>query len=187
MKKKQNKKISTRWIIVIILILTAAFLFFQAQWFVKQNSIKTHVSQDLKISFQYPKDWNIDDRYHTVLLTNYVTSMNRNDHPNSNQIEIMIDRFNVGCHESIEENLKDPACGEGGPTVKPNEIVSKETLQKPGGTFYKYIIKYPSGKQQTFYLLQKTGTDKILQISKEPDPSQFEKEFDEIINSIKFL
>ena len=53
------------------------------------------------------------------------------------------------------------------------------------GTFYIYTIEDSREEQQTYYYLQKG--DKILQISKEPDPSQFEKEFEEIINSITFL
>lgn len=176
-----------RWISAIILFLAAVFLFLQFQWFVKQNSVKTHVSNDLKISFQYPKDWHIDDRYYFVLLTNYLTNLNKNDRPSAKQIEITFHKYSGGCHETLEENLKDPACGEGGPSVKPNKIVSKESTQISGGIFYKYVIEYPSGKQQTFYLLQQTGTDKILQISKEPDPSKFETEFNEIISSVKFL
>ena len=46
-------------------------------------------------------------------------------------------------------------------------------------TVVKYVIKSPSsGNQFTFYLLE--HGDRALQISKQPDPSKYEKEFDEI-------
>lgn len=150
---------------------------------VKNDKLKTYTSKDLKISFKYPKDWNIDDRYQMILITNYATSLNRDDKPSDEQLEILMKSFS-GCHETIEENLKDPACGEGGKSVKKNQILSKETKQINDGTFYKYIVQTPNTKL-TFYLIEKG--DRVLQISKQPDPSQFEKEFEDIINSIEFI
>ena len=146
-------------------------------------NLKNYTSKDLKISFQYPKDWYLDDRYLMILLTNYETNLNRDDTPVNNQVEILISNFK-GCHDTIEENLMDPACGEGGPSVPKNKILSKETRQTKGGTFYKYIVESPN-KNFTYYLFEKG--DKVLQIEKLPDPSKFEKEFEEIVSAIKFL
>lgn len=147
------------------------------------NNLKNYTSQALKISFNYPKEWYLDDRYQRLLITNYVTNLNRDDKPSDEQIELLISYF-TGCHKTIEENLIDPACGEGGPEVKKNKILSKEMRETKGGTFYKYIVEFPNEKF-TYYLLEKM--DEVIKISKHPDPSQFEKEFEEIVNSIEFL
>lgn len=147
------------------------------------DELKAYTSQASKISLSYPKDWYIDDRYQKLLITNYLTNLNRDDHPSEKQIELLISLFS-GCHKTIEENLIDPACGEGGPTIKKNKILSKEMRETKGGTLYKYVVESPNNKF-TYYLLQ--NEDKILKISKQPDPSQFEKEFENLINSIRFL
>ena|SRR3989344_2130465 len=144
---------------------------------------KKYSSEDLKISFEYPTGWIIDDRYKEVLLANFTTSLNSNKVPKSNEVEIII-HSPGGCHATIEENLKDPSCGELGPNVKSYEILSKEIEDINGAKFYKYLVKNPEGKQQNFYFLEKG--DRILQIDKKPDPSMFEKEFKEIIKSIRF-
>ncbi len=180
MKKKHNPKLGPIGIILSILLLGVA------AFFVINNPLSSkttnYTSQALKISFQYPKDWYVDEKDYSILLTSYKTRIGENMQPTNNQVRLDIDRFS-GCHISIEENLKDPACGEGGPSKK-SQILSKETRQTPGGTFYKYLILSSNGNKFTYYLLQKG--DKILQISKKPDPSQFKKEFDQIINSIEF-
>lgn len=150
----------------------------------EDEQLKSYKSRDLKISFRYSKEWFLDEQYPMILLTNYKTNLNRDDKPNNDQIEILLSNFS-GCFSSIEENLIDPACGEGGLAVKKNEILSKETKQTSGGTFYKYLIATPKGNRLTYYLLEKDG--RVLQLSKQPDPSQFEKEFEEIIDSIEFL
>ncbi len=150
---------------------------------VKQSSTVRYVSKDLKISFSYPKNWYMDEKDLSILIASYETRIGQNSQPNASQMKISIDRFS-GCHPTIEENLKDPACGEGGPQVKPNEIIFKEMKQISDAIFYKYIVKSSSGNQFTFYLLEKGG--KIIQISKRPDPSQYEKEFEEIVSSIRF-
>jgi len=149
----------------------------------QQSGKVEHVSSDLKISLEYPKGWYVDDRDMNLLLTNYPSSLNKDLKPAGNQLELFISNFS-GCHSTIEEDLRDPGCGEGGPTVKPSEIISKDARETQGGTFYKYVLKSPNN-QFTYYLLQKG--DRVLQISKSPDPSQYEKEFDQIINSIRFL
>lgn len=144
---------------------------------------KKYSSADLKISFSYPGGWFVSDKDFDLMISSFPTKFGANAQPDKDQIKFFINNFN-GCHETIDENLKDPACGEGGPNVKPNEIISKETQDINGAKFYKYLIKYPDGKKQTFYFLEKG--DRVLQIDKTPDPSVFEKEFDEIIKSIKF-
>jgi hypothetical protein len=199
------KKGNTLFILIIILALTiTALVYFGAKKLditpfkqaatlptnqVQQKEInnndqlKSYTSKDLKISFKYPKDWYIDDRYQMILITNYNTNLNKDDKPTNDQIELLISNFN-GCHDTLEENLIDPACGEGGPTVAKNKILSKETSQTKESTFYKYVVQTPNSTL-TYYLLK--NNDKVLQIEKHPDPSQFDKEFEEIINSIEFL
>lgn len=144
---------------------------------------KSYTSKDLKISFKYPANWYINEKDFDLMLTTFVTRFGRNDQPTKDQLKIFINNF-IGCFEKIEENLIDPACGEGGSKVKKNEIISKEMKTVKGGTFYKYLVKTPSATL-TYYLLE--NKDRVLQISKQPDPSNFEKEFDEIIESIEFI
>jgi len=199
MKKKENKK-SARTITIALIV--GVFLIFILAAFkqkpqdlsqqysnqpqIQNTNFKTHTSQDLKISFQYPKEWYVNEKDRNILIASYYTRIGQNIVPKENQIKMFIDEFS-GCHPSIEENLKDPACGEGGMSVQQNKILSKNTSQKTGGTFYTYIVLSPDGKQYIYYLLQKNNSDTILQISKQPDPSQFDKEFEDIINSVKFL
>lgn len=149
-----------------------------------KSTTKMYSSEDLNISLEYPNAWIVDDRYVEVLLANFQTSLNSNKKPQPNQIEILLHNAR-GCHKTIDENLKDPACGEGGSNIKPNEIVSRETEDLNGIKFHKYLIKYPDGTEHQFYFLEKG--DRILQIDKKPDPSMFEKEFEEVIKSIKFI
>lgn len=148
-----------------------------------QANKKQYQSTDLEISFEYPAGWFVNEKNYFLMITSYETKIGRNDQPNDSQVEIALHRPG-GCHETIDENLKDPACGEGGPKVKPNEIVTKEVQDINGAKFYKYLIKYPNGEQTRFYFLEKG--DRVLQIDKKPDPSMFEKEFEEIIKSLKF-
>src|SRR3989344_7237517 len=147
------------------------------------SNLNNYTSKDLKISFNYPKDWSVDEKDYDIMVTSYKTKIGENKSPAENQIKIFIDNFN-GCHKTIEENLIDPACGEGGPTVKKNKILSKEMRETKGDTFYKYVVETPNNKF-TYYLLEKN--DKVLQISKQPDPSQFEREFDALVNSISLF
>ncbi len=147
------------------------------------SSVQSYTSKDLKISFQYLKGWYVDDRYQRILLTTYKTSLNENVSPSPSEVELLISEFSY-CFKTIEEDLIKPACGQGGPKSY-NTIVSKQSKVVDGGTFYTYTVKSPNGKISAYYLLQ--NGDRILQISKQPDPSQFEKEFEDIINSIKFI
>ena len=143
---------------------------------------KTHTSEDLKLSFQYPKDWHVDDRYQKILLSNYQTSLNQNNQPQLGEIAITFKHASL-CQKTLDEDVLLGGCGEG--KNSKNEILSKTTKQVSAGSFITYAIRYPSGQGDTFYYLQQGDT--ILQISKQPDPSQFEKEFEAIINSIEFL
>ncbi|MEK7534725.1 MAG: PsbP-related protein [Patescibacteria group bacterium] len=195
MKNKENKKLLK---IIIITVIVGVFILFVlvslgkkpqpiTQQYLNQpriqnDQLKTHISQDLKISFQYPKDWYVDDRYRSILLTNYVTNLNRDDHPNLNQIEIIIDETSL-CQDSIEKNLIYGGCGENQKIL--NKILNKQTQNLSAGIFSKYTVQYPNNSQNTIYYLQKD--DQVLQISKQPDPSRFEKEFEELVNSIEFL
>ena len=181
MKKLRNYKFKLP-LLFIILILTVVFGLIVYTQGARQSAVVQRVSQDLKISLSYPRGWYIDDRYHSILLTDYKTNLNRDDKPSNNQIEIYIREFS-NCFPSLEEDLKYPACGQR-KDGQPNNIISKETKQVPGGTFYKYITKSPENKEFVYYFLERG--DRLLQISKEPDPSKFEKEFKEIINSIRF-
>lgn len=149
----------------------------------QQTQNKSYKSKDLNISFSYPQDWFVNEKDFDLMITSFPTKFGENAQPERNQIKFFINEYH-GCHETIDENLEDPACGEGGPKVKPNEILSKETEDINGMKFYKYLVKYPDGKQQRFYFLEKG--DRVLQIDKDPDPSMLEKEFEEIVKSIKF-
>lgn len=146
--------------------------------------IKKYTSSDLKITLEYPDSWFVNEKDFDLMISSFLTKFGTNDQPKNDQIKLFVNNFN-GCFETIDKNLVDPACGEGGSDVKPNEIVSKETEDLNGGKFHKYLVKYPSGKEQKFYFLEKG--DRILQIDKNPDPSVFDKEFEDIIKSIKFI
>lgn len=182
MANKQIRKFNPILLVIMVVVVALGlFLYIQNS----QSSTVSYASKDLKISLNYPKPWYIQEKDLDIMISSYNTRIGENSRPNSNQIKIFVDKFNAGCHPAIEENLKDPACGEGGPSIRPNEITFKEVKQVPGGTFYKYIVESPSGSRFTFYLLEKG--DRVLQISKEPDPSNFEEEFEEIIESMNFL
>ena len=115
------------------------------------------------------------------MITSYKTEIGENKPPKSNEAKIFIDNYS-GCFLTLEEDLIDPACGQG--KVK-NKIISKDIKQTPGGEFLKYTLDSYDENQRIQYFFQKG--EKILDIEKQPNPSQFEKEFDEIVNSIKFL
>jgi hypothetical protein len=99
---------------------------------------------------------------------------------NSNLIEITLDEF-ANCVTTLEEDLINPACGQG--KIK-NKIILKKIHQVSGGEFLKYILDSNDENQRIQYFFQKDT--KILQISKTPDPSRFEKEFEDLVNSIRF-
>lgn len=148
------------------------------------ESLKPYSSEDLKVSFKYPGNWFLNEKDFEIMITSFKTTFGENKQPTETQIKTFINEYGGGCHKTIDENLKDPACGEGGPRVKPNEIISKEVKDLNGSKFYKYLVKYPSGESHRFYFLEKG--DRILQIDKIPDPSLFDEEFEAIIKSIKF-
>lgn len=143
--------------------------------------LQKYTSKDLKISFNYPQDWYIEEGYPFILIASFQTSFQKDITPKENQIEIIIKEFS-GCFPTLEEDLIDPACGQG---EVENKIISKDVRQTPGGEFLKYTLDSYDENQKIQYFFQKDG--KILDIEKRPDPSQFEKEFEEIVNSIRFL
>ena len=177
MKKIKNRKLKLPIFITIVVALVFALIFY---W--QKPATVQHVSKDLKISLSYPNGWFIDDEDFSILLASYKTYIGQNSRPNPQQLKIFIDRFS-NCFPSIEEDLRYPACGQR-EDGQANEIVFKEIKDKSGGTYYKYVTRTPEDKELVYYFLEKG--DKILQISKEPDPSQYEKEFEEIVNSIRF-
>lgn len=147
----------------------------------EKSQPKEYTSKDLKISFKYPKWWFVNEKDYDIMLTSYETRIGENKPPNENELKIFIKNYS-GCFLTLEEDLIDPACGQG--KVK-NKIISKEAKQTPGGEFLKYTLDSYDENQRIQYFFQKG--EKILDIEKHPNPSQFEKEFDEIVNSIKFL
>lgn len=188
MKQKQRQTINLSLLIVVLVAIMIGWIIFTRiiasnNKSIQRSAIVEHVSSDLKISLEYPSGWYIDDRYQSILLTSYKTSQNKNDHPSAEQIEIYIREFS-NCFSSIEEDLQYPACGER-KEGDPNKITFKEKKAVSGGEFYKYITRTPTNEELVYYLLERG--DRLLRISKQPDPSQFEKEFEEIVNSIKFL
>lgn len=140
-----------------------------------------YTSKDLKISFNYPKGWSVEEEDRIILISNFKSSLHKNIELKNDQIEIMIDEFS-GCFPTLEEDLTSPACGQG--KVK-NKIISEEVKKTSGGELLKYTIDSPDGNQRIKYFFQKGNM--IFGIDKNPDPSQYEKEFEEIINSIQFL
>ncbi len=195
MRSKENKK-SLKIIIAVIVGVFVLFALISlskrpqplTQQYLNQPKIqntqlKTHTSQALKISFQYPKDWYVDDRYRKVLITNYKTNLNRDDKPSKDQMEIVLNEFS-NCFKTLDEDMINPACGEGGLTKK-NKIVSKTIKEVHGGSFYRYSIVTYSNQDLIYYFVQKGNRN--IRISKQPDPSKFEKEFEELVGSIEFL
>lgn len=150
----------------------------------EMGSLKSYSSQDLKIIFNYPKGWFVNEKDFDIMITSYETRIGENKAPTSNEIKIFVGFFS-NCFPDYERDLIYPGCGEGGEESK-NTIVSKESREVQAGTFYKYVIRTHSGEDLIYYLLYKDDKN-ILKIDKSPDPSQFEKEFEEIVNSIKFL
>lgn len=147
----------------------------------KDDNLNSYRSKGLKISFEYPNEWFVSEKDFDIMITSYMTKIGENKPPRPNEIKIFIDNYS-GCFPTLEQDLIEPACGQG--KVK-NKIISKDVKQAPGGEFLKYTLDSYDENQRAQYFFQKG--DKILQISKTPDPSQFEKEFEEIINSIKFI
>ena len=148
------------------------------------SNTKTYVGTDLKISFNYPASWYVDNKVFDVMVTSYPTVIGDNKTPNPDQIKIFIDPYS-SCYPAYEDDLIYPGCGEGGEASK-NTIVSKEGRLVQAGTFYKYVVKTPRDQQFVYYILYKDAKH-ILQIEKPPDPSQYESEFNAIVDSIKFL
>lgn len=195
MKKKETKK-SLRLIIIALIVWLFILLVLislskrpqpTTQQYLNQPQLqnakfKTHTSLDLKIYFQYPNGWYVDEKNGNVLITSYRTFIGEGKKAAANQVRLNITRA-ILCQKTLDEDVLLGGCGEGKNTK--NEILSKDIEKVPSGSFITYKIKYPNGQLDTFYYLQHDDT--ILQISKQPDPSNFEKEFEDIVNSIRFL
>jgi hypothetical protein len=195
MAKKQNKKQFPKLLVVIVIAACVGLIFlllFEStknvyqqsyHYSTKNNQVNSYTSHDLNISFDYLENWYITDKDFSILLTNYKHNLNSNYRPNENEIEITISE-GLKCQVALDEQVVIGGCfGEG--NWVPTKILEKKTKKLSSGMLYTYVVKHPNGLQQTRYFLQKG--DKMLQISKEPDLSQFEKEFEDIISSIKFL
>lgn len=190
-----NKKVFIIITFILILFLILFFIFNKSGKNKGENlydktsnaelspKFKTHLSDDLKISFQHPSDWYITDKYFNILLTNYKHNINNNYRPKNNEIEIQINKMNE-CQITLDEQIQIGNCFAEGDWL-PTKILNKQIKELPSGTLYIYTILPPSETQRNRYILQ--NGDRLLEISKQPHPSVFEKEFEEIINSIEFL
>ena len=147
------------------------------------SNLTNYTSKDLKISFKYPQNWYVNEKNFSILITSYTTFIGEGKSPKKNEIKIDIDRASL-CQSDIEKNLIFGGCGENQKIL--NQILNKEVKTNSYGiTISKFVVKFPDNSQKTLYYLEKE--DRIIQLTKQPDPSQFEKEFEEIVNSIKFL
>lgn len=144
-------------------------------------NVNTYTSKDLKISFKYQKNWYLDEKGRSVLITSYATNIGDNKLPSINQIKIDIDPIAL-CQQSIEENLIHGGCGENQKVT--NKILNEENKLSPDINRYKFTLEFPDKSKKTLYYVEKNN--KFIQISKTPDPSQFEKEFEDLVNSIRF-
>lgn len=149
----------------------------------KENNLTKYVSEDLNIKLDYPSSFFIKDLGYRILITNYELIKNINYRPRQDEIEIQISIHN-NCKISLDEEMRIGNCFAEGNFI-PNEILSKQVKELTYTTLFIYTIKQPSSPQRTRYIL-KSG-DKMIEISKSPDPSLFENEFEEIISSITFL
>lgn len=187
---KQKKKMGVKKIVLLsvgVLIVVAIILLVKNEYGPKDANItavkyKTYQSNDLKIIFNYPVKWYMQEKNREVMITSYETTMGDNLKPTSSQVKIFIDNASL-CQPTLDQEIALGGCGEGLNTK--NEILSKIVEKVPAGDFVSYAIKYPTGQDATLYYLKQK--DRILHISKKPDPSVFEKDFKDIIYSIRFL
>ncbi len=180
MKSKTGK--TNQLVIIGTIVLLVVGSVFWVKTYLKSSSGVSYTSKDLKLSFQYPNGWILDEKNREILIANYKTSLNQNNQPEIDQVAIIFDNASL-CQPTLDEEVLKGGCGEG--VNSRNTILSKTAKEYPGGSFIVYAIRYPTEQEDTFYYFQ--NADKILQISKQPDPSLFEKEFESIINSIRFL
>lgn len=186
-------------LITLIFFVGVAYLFFEP--FLNSNTLNTstveqdtqereedelglvsYTSEEMKLSFKYPKEWLVNEKNYDIMITSFPTKFGDNMQPLANEIKLFMSSPN-GCHETIDENLKDPACGEMGEVR--NEIANKEIENLGDMKFYKYLVRYSNGKEHRFYFLEKG--ERVIQIDKSPEPSIYDEEFDQIVRSIKFL
>lgn len=149
----------------------------------KDRNLNNHTNKDLKIALEYPASWYLDEKDFEIMITSYKSKIGENKKPKEEEFKLFLSMTSL-CQDSIEKNLIHGGCGE---NQKVLNIIQKKEISalSNGNTFYKFLVRYPDKSENWSYYLEKDG--KILQISKTPDPSQFEKEFEEIVNSIRFI
>jgi len=151
------------------------------------SNFKSYTSLDLMIKFEYPKTWYLNERFNDIIITTYnYLPGGKNPTPTSEQLLLFIHQYFL-CFPTIEENLIDNSCGERGSEYR-RTIVSKESRVAAGGTFYKYLVKLSDaegGKIITYYFLKKR--DQILLLELQSGLSKYQKEFDNLVDSIEFL
>lgn len=179
------------WLILVLAIVAVSAIFWKLRAVPQpSNTVVTpqttqliaHTSKDLKISLKYPNGWIIDDRYRKVLLANFSTNLNRDDKPDQPSLRLIISNASL-CQETLDQDVLLGGCGEG--TSTKSKILSRSEKTYTSGKLIVYEIMYTTGSKDTLYYF--VNIDRVLQISKQPDPSQFEKEFDQIVSSITFL
>lgn len=201
MKKKRLQKRHKKypWFVLVglsLVLLLVGFGFYQSSFISSRKEVpsisptiapvrqeKTYTSKVLGISFSYPKEWYVTDIGYRAIITNYSFTTSIDYRPNNNELEIQISEYSL-CQATLDQDIVFWGCGEGEQVA--NVILEKKTKELSDGILFSdYLIFYPqSNIRQRQYYLQKG--DRILQIDKAPDPSRFEKEFEEIINSIVF-
>lgn len=131
----------------------------------------------------YPHSWYLNESYSDVVVTNYPYTPHNNYIPQSDDIKIEMSEV-VFCSETLDQDIISWGCGEGNQVA--NTILDKKIRKVKGGTFLLYTVLSPqTGREQRLYYLQ--NDKRLLQISKRPDSSKFDKEFELLISSITFL
>ncbi len=189
MKKQKKQNNIFLLLIAVVIIVIGSFVFLKTTRIsnstltIKQEKL-THqyTSNAINISFQYPQGWYVDEKNKKTVVTSYSSQIGDGIEPTERELRITIITASL-CQPTLDEDVLKGGCGE--EMHSRNTILSKSTKEYSGGTFITYAIQYSTGEKDTFYYLQKG--DRILQISKQPDPSQFENEFEKIISSIEFL
>lgn len=142
----------------------------------------TYTSKELNIAFTYPDNLFVKALSDRIIITNYKLGATNNYRPQEYEIEIQI--AVIDCGIELDEQVRLNGCGAQA-NWKPTKILHKEVEELSSGTLSTYIILPPSSPEAVRYFLQKEN--QVLEISKEPRDSYFEKEFSQIINSITFL
>jgi hypothetical protein len=196
MKKNKERKYKINILLIVSVfigvIILSGLLFFslrkgppirELSFPLESKQYQEYSSKNLKISFMYPQSWYLTESYSDVVVTNYPYTPHNNYMPKSDEIKIEISEA-VLCNETLDQDIISWGCGEGNQVA--NTILDKETRKIKSGTFLLYTVLSPqTGKKQRLYYLQ--NGKRFLQISKRPDSSKFDNEFEILISSIKLL